>query len=130
MTHFMRLFVLCRSILAQFFYRFNNTDIIATLTNPYGKRYTPISLPADGPITQILQPIFKALASPFWLPADFFVFFQQLVTYSCYLEEPLWHRDHEQRCVTSPALWIIMCDLFFCQEQAAFAQLVYYHLVR
>ena len=124
-----------RTVIAHGLQLFNGAHrvLMATcfiLTFPDVKRCAPITVAADAPILDMLNPVAKApLADRLWNPVDRIIVGDEFILDCRHADKPRFARIVEQRRIASPAMRITMCELGRLKELSLFLKILQNHRV-
>ena len=84
----------------------------AVLTLPDIERSSPVTVTGDTPVLNIFQPVSKtSLTDGLRNPVYRLIVGNEVVTNLCHLDEPGLSCVVDERCIASPAVWILMLEL-------------------
>ena len=119
-------FDVVRTVVGHFFQFCDASDgvHVSALTFPDIERGSPVTVTADAPVLNILDPIAEtSFTDALRNPVDRVIIRDQVVPYYCHLDEPGLARIVDQRRVTSPAVRIAVLELRCIKEKASRIQI-------
>ena len=100
---------------------------MSAFTFPNIQWSTPVTVTADSPVLNIFQPVSETpFSDTLRNPVDRIVICNQIVFDIRHLDEPGFSRIVDQRCITSPAMWITVFKLRSVEEKSAAFQILQY----
>ena len=114
-------FDICRDIFLSLFYQFFSAahafQMSAVLAFPDRYWHAPVSVPRDSPVLDVFKPVPKTfLSDERRIPVHCIIVRDELIFELCHLYIPSRLRVIEERCAASPAMRIVMFDLFLREK--------------
>ena len=106
-----------------------NDRLAAVLAVEYRDRHAPCSLTGNTPVTSVVYHSLDTLFAPFRYPLNLADVFDSIILKALYGAEPLFSCSEKDRILTSPAVRILVDDLFECEKCAALFKILSNDLV-